>query len=659
MTRWFLTLALFAGAGSGRPGACLAGDAGSAAGSGEAFTDFVFEGYSVRGRGHKGPYFLPYAHLLPESETVLVDQTPCTRGTDYSINYAEGILTFVKPVKPDQEITVRFARPKAAQVRKLASVTAPTELYRGSFGQLKLFTGYRQTRTGRSVGTYGLNATSDWVPHLKVNSLFLVSDQGEPAPGTSLFRVGSRSPGADSRSPGADNTAMLTTATLGDSRSRLTASFSRIGEDYKPAAKDRKKFAPGTKHVGLEATHKVSDAVALRAGHTEAQRQSQGKTVADTKTTSAGVNARLGARSTLDLSTTRQEAQGKPTTETQKLTGRTQATDTVALRVRAARTQVSGGNRTDVQEITGDVRPNKRVRVDLTAGRTAINGETTITTRQVNSRFNPVADLNLEATFTETDQVRLGAETRRMSLAATRGGRFKLTGSFTETTAPEKDPTGGHAAHLEYELRRGIKVGGLFADQFQGSARRQATGGTLTARLSPGLQFRGAYTDRKAEGFPDLGDTREFQLTFTPLQKLSLQAQFADHPAKKLWKPQAVQQRSLRLGSQLSPSVNLSGGYSTQAWLDLNRTTDVRDVRLQVDFFKRHSLYAGLTLTDAKSPADPFREALYSLGYSYRLGDTFSLALDGTLTQRTMESLDSTLNDRPEYDIEGKLRARF
>ncbi|HKW50549.1 MAG TPA: cell surface protein SprA, partial [Candidatus Eisenbacteria bacterium] len=54
-------------------------------------------------------FFLGRFDILENSEQVKVDGIPQRRGTDYSIDYQTGQLTFISPPKPDQTITVDFS----------------------------------------------------------------------------------------------------------------------------------------------------------------------------------------------------------------------------------------------------------------------------------------------------------------------------------------------------------------------------------------------------------------------------------------------------------------------------------------------------------------------------------------------------------------------
>ncbi|TMQ64819.1 MAG: cell surface protein SprA [Candidatus Eisenbacteria bacterium] len=54
-------------------------------------------------------FFLGRFDILENSEQVKVDGIPKVRGTDYSIDYQTGQLTFISPPKPDQTITVDFS----------------------------------------------------------------------------------------------------------------------------------------------------------------------------------------------------------------------------------------------------------------------------------------------------------------------------------------------------------------------------------------------------------------------------------------------------------------------------------------------------------------------------------------------------------------------
>jgi len=627
-----------------------------------AYADLTFDSYSFHGRSHRGPYLLPHEKIAPQSEMIIVNWVPYTRNKDYTLDYGLAAIHFVKPLGPDDEITVRYAHAKGAPARKPTPITGDTELYRSETSQVKLLTGYQEDPKGKTeaLGNYGLDMNTRWIPKLQVSSTFLVSDRVERAPGTGLFAADStRSAGQSAAGSAPDNTAMQTIATLDGGRSRMVAEFTRAGEEYQGVGADKKRFKPGTQNLNLSATHTVSDNVALRAAHTAVAQEKQGAKIADTTTTSGGVNVKLGAKSDVDLSTTRVDAQGRPTTEQHQLTSKVQATDEVAVRLAATRTQVDGGKTTDAREVSSQVRPNDRVAVDVSAGETLVDGEKATETRQVKSQFKPTDNVNVVATYGETEHVQSQTDTRNVAVQAAAGEALKVKGTFSQTDPAQGDATKAHTADVEYQPLQGLKMTGTVAEQTVGEASRSATGGALVASLRHDLQVRGAYTNRESDGLPDLGDTRDFRLSFTPFDKLQLQAQLTQRPAKELWKPEDVEQQSVRIGSQLSPSLNVSGGYSSKAWLTADRTMEITDVRLQVDFFRRHSVYAGLSLSDDAAGTSALREKLYSLGYAYRLGSALSLSVDGTLTERDGPSADSQLNDRPEYNVEGKLSAHF
>lgn len=63
---------------------------------------------SLNGNGSVGPYYLNSNQLIQDSDRILLDNQPLVRGTDYTLNYESGVLTFTRAVPQTSSIVVTF-----------------------------------------------------------------------------------------------------------------------------------------------------------------------------------------------------------------------------------------------------------------------------------------------------------------------------------------------------------------------------------------------------------------------------------------------------------------------------------------------------------------------------------------------------------------------
>lgn len=63
---------------------------------------------SLQGNGSAGPYYLNASQLLQDSDKVMLDGNQLVRGTDYTLNYESGALTFTRPIAQTSSLVVSF-----------------------------------------------------------------------------------------------------------------------------------------------------------------------------------------------------------------------------------------------------------------------------------------------------------------------------------------------------------------------------------------------------------------------------------------------------------------------------------------------------------------------------------------------------------------------
>lgn len=86
---------------------------------------------TLKGNDTRGPYYLSQADILEYSETVTVGGSPMTRGTDYFVDYLQGVLWFFSPVRWGAAIVVSY-EVFSPVPRKFAALQAHRELGSGS-----------------------------------------------------------------------------------------------------------------------------------------------------------------------------------------------------------------------------------------------------------------------------------------------------------------------------------------------------------------------------------------------------------------------------------------------------------------------------------------------------------------------------------------------
>ncbi|MDO8682828.1 MAG: hypothetical protein Q7N50_05035 [Armatimonadota bacterium] len=635
------------------------------------------------GKNIKGPYLLTWKQIETESEAIVIDGIIAQRGADYSVDYATGMVAFVKPLRTGSMARVQYRCQIGKAVRNAAGISLPIELNLMSKSSSSLrFTGlYKESNPNQpntAMTVFGLSGDRNWGAGTKISSMFLVSDKQNAAEaGDGLW----------------DRSGLKLSGSHNSGRAQVATSYQRSGEGF--AGNKEYGLKTGSEVINVAAAYAASDRMLFSNSYTReldiaGQDKGGSATAMEQKvaynyapgssvTASHKVNeteAASGSDQTLNatrieakhvISSTKAAVASVTTSSLQGSTPQSGKEDTtVDFQYQSAgKLDVKGSHTESSSESLGDASATKfavsanpsatmKVDADFNAASSTLAGEQTNTGVRIEA--SPNSYMTVKAQVREQESSILGDESLRgLRVEAKPTEAITVSAGVTEKQTSTIDD-------VTKEARVDIRPGSWFT--VAGGVKLQELGdnvSTITdvrATVMPSklVSLSGVYKDREMADPTASVDTMGLDLALNATGKLKILGSYQRNPEDAATgQPKAMDSTTLGVETIVG-TVSLTGGYSTKTDYSLGSLSSETQLGLGFRLFGNGRITGGYKLAEAYTGSD-FRTETFSLGYSHNIGSDFNLMLTGSMTKAEQDQM--LLNERPEYQAEAKLGLRF
>ncbi|MDO8586940.1 MAG: hypothetical protein Q7T82_07850 [Armatimonadota bacterium] len=633
----------------------------------------------ILGKNTKGPYFLSWKLIEPESETVTIDGLLARRGVDYNINYESGTMSFDKRLRVESIVQVQYRCQVGKSVPNTVGLSLPIEmsLLQRDSSSLR-FTGLYKEADNRKpnsgVSVFGLMGSRNWGAGTHLSSQFLTSS-GQDTPGTngiwdrSAFKLGA------SRTGG---------------RLQVKTGYERSGESF--AGSKEYGLTGGNAIIDLSAVYSASNRLSFASAYNKVE-DIAGADKGAAKTTSEQKISYAASSSSLGLTHKTSEASaasGTPrtqdmnkleathvfgsasaaasvTTSTVKdaTTDNISKETTSALQVQAGGKVQVQGSHTESASAVGDAdstkvavvaTPTSSVKLSADYQQAASDVAGDLQSTGVRLEASPDKRVKLQANYLNKDSTLLGPETfSGVRVEASPTDKISLAAGLSEKLSSDVgDVT--REARLQFQPGDWLRLRGGILTRDAGGEVSTVT--DVNALLKPVefLSLFGGYKSREMADPTASVDTVALDLSLNSSKYLKLSGSYQRNPEdEKTGQPLALDSTTVGAETKIG-SLSLSGGYSRKSDYAVGSQMCERRLGLGLPVFGHGTLTTGIKRADAYL-GYLSRTTTYSLGYTHRIGSSFNLMLSGSMM--TSEAEQSAAINKPEYEAEAKLGVKF
>ena len=634
------------------------------------------------GANSKGPYYLTWKHIDPDTETITVDGMAYREGPDYAIDCNTGTVTFKKPLRAGSIVRAQYHCNPNKAVRNAADVNLPIDLnlLQSESSSLHL------------VGLYKGAALDKPTSGTSVVGLSGAHKQG--ASGVNAMFLFSSSPDMKGHSGGTwDRAALKIGGSREAGRLRLKASYEQAGGDF--AGSNEYGLKQGIGAANIAATYAASDRLTLSHSYTGEENISDAAKGTGKSTTEQTVSYAPDEDSTVAASRKVVETRGaNGTDETMDQNkvdaahtfngGTSAAVSVTTSAISSGNTEVSkettagfnvqSGDKIEVQgthtagdsavlgkssstKVSVSARPTGTIKVDADVGRAESDKAGGLVSAGVRVEANPSERLRLELQQSSEDSSILGSETSRLVRVEARPNKkISLQAGMTQRVASSDESDVTREARLELRpgswltLMGGVRTRELGSDV---STVMDVSGAVKPLKY---LSLNGGYIKRDMPDATASVDTVALNLALDTTSYLKVLGSYQRNPEDAVThQPLAVDNRSLAVESTLG-RFSLTGGYARKTDNLLRSLSAEKQLGLGIQVSRHGRLVSGFRRTEAVLGSQLLEET-YSIGYSRQMGSDFSLLLSGSMTRSQLDGV--YLNDRPEVQAEAKLGLKF
>lgn len=600
----------------------------------ETQTDIVF------GRGVRGPYLLTWRGMRQNSESVVRDGVPLLRDRDYTLDAAEGMLSFADPLGAQQVARIVYRYDTATARPNLGAERAPLkwDLWQAGASRVRFYSVYRAER-----GADGKSAE-----HLTALSALELAAHVRPLRGAdlgaSLFLDGR---GGNWLDRSGLRLEQKTQAGIAE----LALEFTHAGTAF---AQEKLSGLTAGRDI-LDVTGRLTPARGLTV--TSRLRRTD-------RLPEAGSSQ--GAHTTEEIGTT--AAYGLPKNRDKIEVGRQQVTDIGSSGERTVTTrdevklerQVAKGTRV----ATGFEASTSRVTSLANSGANRpVEHYTQRATVGLDSRPDPRLAVN--GSFSSApgdvpggeDTARLRVEMapfaglRQLKVTAGWEDRFRADGAFRSREALLELPP--------LPVGQTLLSGGVRETGAPGSERRV---GLVNASSRPlrYLEARGAV--RLRDGFsstaapdPSLMNTYDLHLAASPLRRLRVTGTFTHNPEKQDGAVRWADTRLIGLETEFG-ALRLSGRGGAENEYSSDSLMRRLELEAALRITPRDTLTTGYQGRNSLGKS-LVGSAAYTLAFVHRLGSAVNLSLSGSYSREVVDG--SSSPDKTSLKAEARLGLRF
>jgi len=667
----------------------------------------------IVGHNNKGPYYLTWTNVSPDSIVVTVNGRMLKRGDDYNIDLKSGMIAFNSIVENDAIVHVSYQTVPGKSQRTAGGPSVPVNLslFQGQSASLNLTALYAHNDpnnpdAGKTI--IGLGGNKSWAG-TKFNSQFLISQK-------------------DDTNPQADNANTWERAAMklgGDTSVgalKLTGSFQHAGDAFSGA----KEFGTG---LGKDVTNLGAAFAPTKTIQASASFVSNKDTAGATNGNSSTVNQQSivftpGKSTNLSLCHTTNDTANAAGSETsvdtksvqfsQKFGAATSAlasfNDTTTLagtahdHIRVSGFQISSTalRKTSLQTTLTQkysdsqgseqsigfgmsTKPVNQVSVDFGYGMLDNQSVGHQASTNVKVTASPVKQVAVQAAYSGVDSTVLGqTSTANVAVQASPVRGMQFQGSFAENVQNSQQQfqrnfslTGAPVQFAKFTAMFSQKGVNSLDDVTKGAQLQLSPAKSMT--LAAGYKYvetgpqvmtiwdysaatkpcnffslAGDYRQRDLQD-SDAPDTTNMSLALSPARLFTLTGEYHVNPEDKNGVVQNYNSTVLGMTTHIG-SIGLQTNYSQKDEYLASRFSDERGLGFALPFFGHGQLTTGCKLARYLDGSDSTTRT-YSLGYTHSIGSDFSLTLTGYYTQYLQNN---TLQpDKTEYSAEANLGVKF
>ena len=603
------------------------------------------------GADSKGPYYLTWKQIDPDTESITVDGMRSRERSDYTIDCNAGTVTFRKPLRSGSIVRAEYRCSPNKAVRNSATLNLPIDLSllqrdSSSLHLIGLYKGAAPNGPTYGTSVVGLSGEHGLGGASGVNAMFLVSsspdDKERP---TSTW----------------DKAALKLGGSHEAGRLRLKASFAQAGGSF--AGSNEYGFIPGGSAANVAATYAASKRLILSHSYATEESVSGATKGAGKSTTEQTISYAPDASSAISAGHKVVETVGVGGAEQTNNQNSIEASHTFSGGTSATASVMTGAISSGGAEVSNettakfDVQSGGKVEVQgvHTKGESAALGESNSTAVSVSAKPSEAVKVEVDMSRAESDKAGslVGTGVR---VEATPHEKITLQAGMTETVASTNESDVTREARLQ--LRPGswlTLTGGVRTRELSGDVSTITDVGGAVKPLKY-LSLTGGYTNRDMSDSNSSLDTMALGMSLEADSHLRILGSYQRNPEDTITRqPLSADSRSVALETTVG-KFSLTGGYARNTDYALRSLKEEKQFGLGIQVSRSGRVVSGFRRTEAVLGSQLLEET-YSLGYSRQMGSDFSLLLSGSMIRSQLDGV--YLNDRPEVQAEAKLALKF
>ena len=623
----------------------------SAAGASSSFASFDAVTDVITGNNTRGPYFLAWRKVDQGSEVVAVGTGQLTRGDDYAIDCASGVLSFTRSIPAGSVIRVSYRLKQGISEKNAATASLPIklDLAQGERGGLSIVGLYKQNQRaarspaadGPGIGVFGISGSRKF---------------GKSAETSTLFLTGAGDGSQDRTFWG--RSAMTFGASAGSQKLSFKATYTRAGEEF-----------AGSKEYGLQKGMEVanaaismnpSDRLSVMSSVTRsADIGGVGKGAESLATESSVAYSPskatriIATHATQDVGTA-SGARNSVVTDKVQLNQQFGNTSAAASIEQRAVDTPGGSDTVLTQRVDVNSAPSDAIKFRASVAHESYQskGEDTSGTVQVVAKPLPKIGLQMDYAARESDFA-ADEQVHKVIVEAQPISGVKVGGGIGQRFVGDKRDI-SKEARLEVVPFEKTTIAGAYV--FSGSGATASSSTEVTAATKPAdfVEMSGKYKTREST-LAEKPDSLGVDFALRPVRFISFFGKYQRNPEEKPGIVSLLDMRSVGMKTQIG-SLGLLGGYSVSEDFGAGRETTAREYGLSLKMFGHGELTTGYKET-LMLAGMLYGTKQYTLGYVHNVGSDFNLTIAGAWTQRELER--RMLQDQTEYEAQAKLGLRF
>lgn len=627
----------------------------------------------IVGHNTRGPYSLSWANFDPEGISVVINGRSLSKGSDYNIDIAKGIVSFNSVLAGDAIVRVSYRTLAGKSTRAVggASIPVTLNLRSSATGNIRMTGLYAQDdpknpNAGKSI--IGLGGDKAWGGG-KLNSMLLISQRNE---------------GGASKGGLWDNAAMKFGGDTSIGMFKFSGAFLHSGESFgggKEYGTDVGKelinlataFAP-TKAVQASASFNSSEdktkgnrtvtnqqnlvytpvvSTQLAFTHSTSELTAPGGKQDNISTSGVQLSSSAIKRVTLRSSMIQKTSDSAGAEQGFSAGFTAKPIDQLNLDIGYGTLENSAVGHQASTDVKVTAAPIKQVAVQaayLGVDSTTL-GQSTKTSVAVQA--TPVKNLQIQGSMADNTVNSTQQFQRDVSLSGTPARFAKVTAMFSQKGINSLDDvTKGAELQLMPAKRTRLSAGYKYAE----AGPRVLTIYDYLAETKPWdfLSLSGTYRQRDLRA-SDIANSASMSMSLSPARFFALTGQYLSNPEDKTGAIQNFNSASVGLTTRIG-SVGLETSYFQKDEYTVDTLSDERKLGVAVPVFGHGQLTTGCRLNRSLG-GSVSGSRTYLLGYSHSVGSDFSLSFTGFYTQYLLNKM--VQPDKTEVSAEANLGVRF